>query len=179
VVGGTRASVDRGNDGGGLFYPKRVRNARMNRSSELLIPTERTHGWYLIQTFGTTTIIVPVLSYLWLFLLAPKIGIWIAALVWLGFVGSSALWDVWTWTTYRPVAIGVSSAGIAIHRTFRPVVEILREDVLLRTRAPAGFGVLSTPRGGLDGFILTPNQFTAARRFFPVDEPRGPLKSPD
>ncbi|MGI0155627.1 MAG: hypothetical protein ACREDE_05790 [Thermoplasmata archaeon] len=70
----------------------------------------------------------------------------------------------------RPQAVRVSSTGFEVRTAFGTVVRTLPDQVHLRNAGTTGFGVFGPPNR--PGIILSPAQFAAAKRIFPVDGAR-------
>jgi hypothetical protein len=140
------------------------------------IATERTHPLYLVQVLGSTPIFAVALIYLWFAVLVPQYGFEVAVLtVLLAAIGCAVI-DLFTWTVFRPTAIRVSPAGIEIRRQFAAVFTIPSEKLVLTSRPPEGYGLASYTQR--NGFILSPNQFAAAKRVFPVQDDAKPVPGP-
>jgi hypothetical protein len=133
------------------------------------IPTERTNPVTLVQVFGSAPVIVAVFAAIWSDFLVPQLGFESAVATVIVVAGLSSLIDVWTWNVFRPAAVRVSASGIEIRRTIGRGLAIPADKVVLTNGRPAGFGV-ATYQGGI-WYVLSPNQFAAARRYFPVTEP--------
>jgi hypothetical protein len=133
------------------------------------VPTERTHPFYILGAFGSAPIQATVLAWFWFVLLIPPTPLWFRVAGVGGPVILFALFDVWFWGAFRPTAVRVSDSGMEVRWKYRPALRIPREKLHLSARPPEGFGLV-TFEGGL-GFRLSPNQFTAAQRFFPLSEP--------
>ncbi|HZY71307.1 MAG TPA: hypothetical protein VFF67_10080 [Thermoplasmata archaeon] len=133
------------------------------------VPTERTHPLYFAILFGSDPIIAAVLVYLWFEVLVPQYGTRLAVLTVLIVAVGSALISAYFWAAILPVAIRVSRDGVEIRRRLGRVLKIPAEGLVIRARAPFGFGAVSFPGGS--GFMLSPNQFAAVRRLFPFGRP--------
>ncbi|MCI4317641.1 MAG: hypothetical protein L3J96_03810 [Thermoplasmata archaeon] len=142
----------------------------MNPSSaDGWIPTERTHPITYVQVFGSWPVIGLVLGWLWTSVLIPQDGFEYALLTVLFAVTFCALIDVFAWGVFRPSAIRASTSGVEIRRPIGSMFLIPADKLELRRQRPEGFGFVMSQPG--NGFILSPNQFEAAKRFYPVVEP--------
>jgi hypothetical protein len=134
------------------------------------VPTERTHPLYIIQTVGAWPILAALLIYVWFAVFVPMYGVFDSVLIEVGTALLLALISVVSWMTFRPSAVRASALGIEIRRPVGAVLRVPSEEVALYSRPPAGFGFVRGTAGRM-GFILSPDQFAAARRFFPVTDP--------
>ena len=133
------------------------------------IPTERTHPVYFVQVFGAQPLLIGALTYLWFTVLIPMYGLAGAIFTVVATAVVVLLLDTWTWRMFRPNAIRVSPEGIEIRRGAGKVLMMPKEGLELRPRTPEGFGFAKSP--GLMGYVLSPNQFAAAKTYFPVEGP--------
>ncbi len=146
---------------------KRIRLTDMELvGSDGWIPTERTHAFYYFQVFGSWPIIAGLLIWLWTAVLVPQYGFEIAVITVVIVIVAGAMVDVFTWIVFRPSAMRVSESGIDIRRATGSVFSIPGDKLTIRPRRPEGFGYVSFGPG--QGFIMSPNQFAAAKRFFPT-----------
>ena len=133
------------------------------------VATERTHPLYVVQTFGSVPVVVGVWIYLWFHVLIPQVGLPIAVTTGVVLAVAVGGIDVYFWGVLRPTAIRASSAGVEIRRRFVPVFLIPSEKVQLSARQPFGFGYVAYSHG--QGFFLSPNQFVAAKEWYPLAAP--------
>jgi hypothetical protein len=134
------------------------------------IPTERTHSLYLIQTVGAWPILAAVLVYVWYAVYVPQYGVLDSVLIEVGTAIVLAVFSAVSWMVFRPSAVRASARGIEIRRPVGAVLRVPADEVALYSRPPAGFGLVKGTAGRL-GFILSPDQFAAAKRYFPVTHP--------
>ncbi|HEV8049894.1 MAG TPA: hypothetical protein VGP88_04810 [Thermoplasmata archaeon] len=133
------------------------------------IATERTHPLVFVSAFGGSAIAEAVWIYVGFTVFIPEYGVPDTVLLEVGGPALFAVMSVLSWTTFRPNAVRVSPEGVELRRSFGSVFKIPAEKVTLRERPSGGFGVVQYGSGF--GYILSPNQFAAARRFFPVTNP--------
>jgi hypothetical protein len=140
------------------------------------IPTERTHPFYFLQIFGGNPIIAATLVYLWDAVLLPQTGLEISTVTVIAVIIGCGIIDYWAWVIFRPAAIRVFPTGIEIRRRFGAIFAIPAGRETLRAISPRGFGGLSY--GPSQGFLLSPDQFSAAQRYFRLDTAASPATNP-
>ena len=141
----------------------------------LWVPTERTHPFYLVQVLGMQPVLVIAQWYLWTAILLPEYGIGPAVVTVVATAAAVLLLDLWTWRLFRPTAVRTMSSGIDIRLGNGRVVTVPGDKVVLRARSPEGFGFVAATTGM--AYFLSPNQFSAAKAFFPVEGTRSPAKT--
>ena len=135
-----------------------------------LIPTEQLHPLLLAMVLAVGPVLTVLLIPLWLLVLLPLIGGHFGVALIVTNVVSFALLDLWAYTQIQPSGVRVGPDGIVVERRFSAPFRFPGDRLVLEPRSPAGFGVVRLPNG--PGFPLSPAQFAAAKRFFPVRDSR-------
>jgi hypothetical protein len=130
------------------------------------IRTERTHPLVFVVAFGGILIAEVIWVSVGFTIFVSEYGIQDTELLEVGGAALFAIISVVNWTIFHPAAVRISPDGIEVRRPFGSVFKIPAQGVTLLPRPPVGFGLLRYPTGGI---ILSPNQFAAAKRFFPME----------
>lgn len=133
------------------------------------IRTERTHPVVLLVVLIPLVVAAVFLFTPWFYLLVPgrgrldAIGTFVVAALIVAV-------DLATWALFQPLSVRVAPWGITVRRATTFVIRIPTERLEVRSSRLTSFGWVGY-RGGL-GFWLSPNQFEAAKRYFPVVDRR-------